>query len=232
MAIIPALSWRIKSPCFDSLPVKIIMYQVAQHYGINPGAMCVYVGPTTPVNLNQGSEEAASESGGYIEINSRDFMAALQRLLVVKFEKFQANGTSNNISGQQQFNPSDSKYSPNRSTTTPGPRGSPIVEKLAEECRRFYICTRLYLSRIADQEFFTEYHTPARISPDVINMLTKLAGDPNSQVREMAIYNIGVIGTPESLEILDPLEKALYDADPLVRAMSCWALGVLGPQIG
>ena len=52
--------------------------------------MCVYFGDQTPLAFVEEPEEGEEEKEeDFIEINSRDFMAALQRLLAVKFDKFQ-----------------------------------------------------------------------------------------------------------------------------------------------
>lgn len=58
------------------------------HYNINPGTMCVYYGNQTPLAFIDEEDKEQVLYEDYIEINSRDYMAALQRLLAVKYEKF------------------------------------------------------------------------------------------------------------------------------------------------
>ena len=50
--------------------------------------MCVYYGNQTPLAFIDEEDKEQVLYEDYIEINSRDYMAALQRLLAVKYEKF------------------------------------------------------------------------------------------------------------------------------------------------
>jgi len=53
--------------------------------------MCVYNGNLMPCAfIEQGmmTDEELPEEDDFVDVNSRDFMAALQRLLAVKFKRF------------------------------------------------------------------------------------------------------------------------------------------------
>jgi hypothetical protein len=79
MAISTVLSWRVRKEEKSALAIQIVPYNIASHYNVNPGTMCIYSGDMTPLafvdkNTPEGEDEPAED---LIEINSRDFMAAL-----------------------------------------------------------------------------------------------------------------------------------------------------------
>ena len=91
MAICSVLGWRVNQDQNPTLKVNIVSYQVAQHSHITPGTMCVYNGNLMPCAfIEQGmmTDEELPEEDDFVDVNSRDFMAALQRLLAVKFKRF------------------------------------------------------------------------------------------------------------------------------------------------
>lgn len=95
MAISTVLSWRVSKDSPSTVDIRIVPYNISDHCHVNPGTMCVYEGDLTPVAFLEDSERENADDS--IEINSRDFMAALQRLLAVKFDKF-----SQRAGGEQQ----------------------------------------------------------------------------------------------------------------------------------
>ena len=199
LAISTVLSWRVPKDPRSRLPIRIVPFQVALHYNVNPGTMCLYRGDLTPLAyleqeslaLNQeGSEQqrepeegaeaysaterqapsrsSRRQSEDFIEINSRDFMAALQRLLAVKLDKFQ--NSADGFTRSHDISPHRHQFTlirlidPSSSSEVPGkdPEGS------------------------------------APISDQVLRALCALTQDENVQVREAAINTIGIIGLPEA----------------------------------
>lgn len=204
LSIISVLSWRLPIKP-KVLPVKIVDFQVAEHYKQNPGTMCIYHGELVPCAFEGILTEKSEES--WVEINSRDFISALHRLLSVKYEKFQT--------GLREKHFSDSW--------------------MTYDIRQEGVLSEFTLVRLIDPSILevSEEKLPLKgVSPEIIKILTNLFFHENSIIREQAISSIGIIGLPEALESADQLIKCLSDTDVQVRAMAAWAIGMLGPNLG
>ncbi|EGR34180.1 HEAT repeat protein [Ichthyophthirius multifiliis] len=198
IAITTVLSWRVQKQEKNKLKIKIVPYSVAQHYNVNPGTMCIYIGDQTPlafIDQIENNQEQEEYEEPYIEINTRDFMAALQRLMAIKYDKFQRE-----FDDHQQMH--DYSQFINQFTL------AKLIDPL-----------------ISQQE---QNEDVPSISLNIIKCLCNLINEENHQVREAAVNTLGLIGLPEAKQAIEPLYNALNDPESQVRAMSAWCLGRLG----
>lgn len=77
MAICTVMSWRVRKHERNALKINIVPFNFADHYNVNPGTMCVYYGNHTPLAFVEEDDNEVNSDDDCIEINSRDFMAAL-----------------------------------------------------------------------------------------------------------------------------------------------------------
>ena len=205
LAIISVLPWRVPIKP-DILSVKIVNFQVAEHYKQNPGTMCVYHGELIPCAFEGILSEDKEKP--WVEINSRDFISALQRLLSVKYERFQANLRD------KIFGSAWCKY----------------------DIKFNGLLSEFLLVKVIDPDALENLNSHkmvlSGISPEIIKALSSLFFHENPLVREQAISSMGLIGLPEALEASDQLIRCLSDQEPQVRAMAAWAVGMLGPNVG
>jgi len=205
LAILSVLAWRVPLRP-EVLDIRIVNFQVAEHYKQNPGTMCVYHGELVPCAFEGILSEETERP--WVEINSRDFISALQRLLSVKYERFQ-NGLRDKI-----FTNAWTRY----------------------DVRLNGLLPEFILAKVIDPDVLQDLHPNKSIkrgvTPEIIKALSGLFFNENPLIREQAISSMGLIGLPEALEASDPLIKSLSDPEPQVRAMAAWAVGMLGPNIG
>lgn len=194
-AIISALAWRIHDT--NPLEIRIEEFQVAEHYKQSPGTMCLYYGSLIPCAIEENKQE-----NNYIAINSRDFIAALQRLLTIKYEKFQLVLREKNLKNNNLYNVK--------------------VNGIAKD---------LILTRLFDQNLHSS-NTSKIISPEIIKGLISCLSDENPQIRDQAINSIGIIGLPEGLIAFDHLIKCLSDVEAQVRTTAAWSIGIIGINQG
>jgi len=167
--------------------------------------MCIYSGSQKPLSQIYIDGEANEPSNDNIQINSRDFLASLQRFLGIKHQEFS--------SGESE---------------------TPIAFENLEEIQNFNKYNHLILSDfLRDQDKETEQNSPsnASISQNIIKTLVLAYQDRNSVVRESVVHALGLIGLPEALEALETLDKALYDSEGQIRSLAAWALGRLGEVV-
>lgn len=184
MAISTVLSWRVAGESASSIAIRIVPYNISDHCHVNPGTMCVYDGDLTPVAFLEDAErEVANDS---IEINSRDFMAALQRLLAVKFDKF-----SNRL-------------------TTPRSDSQLLTARNLSSFASLFSLIQLIDPSSVPQSSST---TPPITSSVIKALQGLLSGDENAQVRETAVSTLGLIGMPEVEASVESLYAALSDSE-------------------
>ena len=205
LSIISVLPWRVPVKP-EVLAVKILNFQVAEHYKQTPGTMCVYHGELIPCAF-EGIISDEKEKP-WVEINSRDFISALQRLLSVKYERFQA-----------------------------GLRDKVYVSLwMKYDIKTNGLLADFHLLKIIDPDTLEEYKSHKNalkgISPEIIKILSNFCFHENVTIREQAISSLGLIGLPEALEASDQIIRCLSDQEPQVRAMAAWAVGMMGPNIG
>ncbi|KAL4445474.1 hypothetical protein ABPG74_004548 [Tetrahymena malaccensis] len=227
MAISTVLSWRVNKNEKNKLGIRIVPYNIAQHYNINPGTMCIYFGNQTPLAF---VEEDYDIEQDYIEINSRDFMAALQRLLAVKYDKFQATQE-----GYQQQRHNYSAFlndftlvkliDPSVNSEETNPQISQNIIKA--------LCSMLNDENAQVRE--TSVSTLGLIglpeAQQAIEPLYESLKDPESQVRAMAAWCLGRLGEVNPPKVAKRLIQLLKDNYWKVRTAACVSIGSLGSQI-
>ena len=206
-AICNVLPWRIERFDRSMVGIQIIPYKVSQHYQSNPGTMCTYSGSLKPLSQSGIAGELSSETEEIIEINSRDFLASLQRLISLKYQEFTSKDKQNT-----------EKVSPN------------LFFQNSEELRNFNNANHLILADFLTNQGQKE-EAPLQlpqVSTNIIKSLIQAFNDRDSTVREAVVHAFGLIGPPEAADALEILDKALYDTEGQVRALAAWALGKLG----
>lgn len=173
--------------------------------------MCTYIGPNDPV-----TEIEENKCEGYVQVNPRDFLAALQRLLNTKNLANEEIALSHPLVAYQFVLETFNLQNVNPSYVPFDPSLLPVNKQ--------------QLNR-TDQE---------RISLAVIKALGNALEDEVVAVRETVASSLGnyfkcIIGTislPEEIDALDTLLTNIKDPDSNVRAMRAWAIGRLGPHAG
>lgn len=209
-AICSVLPWRIDRFDRSKVTIRVVPYQVSQHYQCNPGTMCIYSGNLKSLAQVEIAGEIF-EGEDAIEINSRDFLASMQRLITLKYQEF-------SLKENQSLNSSLA------STFT--------SFKNSEDFKNFDNFNSLILADFLSSNDKAEEEEapvpPAAISSDIIKGLINAYGDKSALVREAVIHALGLIGPPEASDALETLTRALYDPDGQVRAIGAWAIGKLG----
>ena len=189
-------------------------YQVSQHYQQNPGTMCIYFGSLRPLSNIEISGENPEEAEGSIEINSRDFLASLQRFLSMKYHEFLA------------------KENPNADPNIMSSSDSITTGRFLEDIKSYNNFSSLVLVDFLENKVKEDAdilnQPPPEISSNIIKSLIATYNDKDAIVRESAVHALGLIGLPEAADAVDVLTKALYDPASEVRAIAAWALGKLG----
>jgi len=187
-----------------------VPYKVSEHYKSNPGTMCTYLGSIKPLSQLgiAGDLSSSSQTEDLIEINSRDFLASLQRLISLKYQEFNTQEKQNALSEKI----------------------SPSLLHNSEELRNFNNASHLILADfLTNQEDKEDAHTRhPQVSSNIIKTLIQIFNHKDSGVRESVVHAFGQIGPPEAADALEILDKALYDTEGQVRALAAWALGKLG----
>jgi hypothetical protein len=173
--------------------------------------MCNYVGDNNPI-----TEIEENKCEGYVQVNPRDFLAALQRLLSTKNLANEDIILSHPLLPYKFVLETFSLHNVN-------PSYSPFDPSLLPGSKQ-------QLNR-ADQE---------RISLAVVKALASALEDEVVAVREtvasslgkLPLHHIGTISLPEEIDALDALLANIKDPDSNVRAMRAWAIGRLGPHAG
>jgi len=173
--------------------------------------MCTYLGSLKPLSQLgiAGEFPSSSQTEDMIEINSRDFLASLQRLISLKYQEFSTKEKQSTLSEKV----------------------SPSLLHNSEELRNFNNASHLILADfLMGQEDKEDVPTklPQVVSSNIIKTLIQVFNHKDSAVRESVVHAFGLIGPPEAADALEILDKALYDTDGQVRALAAWALGKLG----
>lgn len=145
---------------------------------------------------------------GYVKVNPREFMIAVQRLVNVK-----------GIYDEEVI--LSHTYCQYKSLL-----GSLNLSTVNNSCFPFdpSVCLQ------ADEA--VNINEREQISQLVIKALANSLNDEVAAVRETAASSLGTISLPEEFDALDSLIAGIKDPDPNVRAMKAWAIGRLGPTAG
>lgn len=166
-----------------------------------PLVMCEYVGRSCPV-----AELEENKCEGHVQVNPREFMIAVQRLVAARGLYDEEVALSHPYSKHKSLLESVNFANIN-SWSLPF---DPSVCSQAED----------------------DINEREQISPMVIKALANALNDEAAAVRETAASSLGTISLPEEIDALDSLISGIKDPDPNVRAMKAWAIGRLGASAG
>jgi HEAT repeat protein len=173
-----------------------------------PGSIVRYIGPCAPVPFVDESEEA------YLEVNSRDFLASLQRL-VRQEDEVDLKGIFPN---QAPLPPGDAIFDEFSGISTDAI--SALVFSLRDEFEGVRETSTYALGFIGLPE-----------AADAVSALTRTLTDPAPQVRTMAAWALGRLG-PSAWSAAPALLTSLKDTYWKVRTAACIALSTTGQNIG
>lgn len=207
-------------------------YSVAKNL---PGSFCTYYGNVSPFIENKNltieqlldmddfndqmeletNPSLQNQQEEYLEVNTRDFLAALQRMLLVKYDhsspRLVHNGNSNTI---DNINFKLSK--------------SDVVDKYAQ----FFDLSNVNTQENNSQTDINLHETGKfYISEEIIIALMKCLKDYSPKVREAAATSLGIIGLPEALLSIDGLINSINDEDVNVKSKAIWAIGRIAEGI-
>ena len=165
-----------------------------------PGNLYTYIGKVSPI------ESSEREFTDHLEVNSRDFLAALQRMLMIKHD---------------HSNPKLTHYKPLN-----------VLDELIILIKKKYKSSKFDdLLHSTTEEFDLlkgfDQKNQKNISESVISALGVCLNDENPSVRETAVSSLGIIGLPEAILCLDKIIDLINDRDVNVKSKSIWCLGKL-----
>ena len=265
-AIANCFSYRIpKNPKYLDIKLdKNDIYSITKNL---PGSFYKYHGKICPVIemnnkqieelLNEeeegnelNSENKVSSEEEYLEVNTRDFLAALQRMLSMNYDysfpqlvhnrennynsldklnlDYLNQQTENNVNDENEEKEKDEK---NENEIRE-------LEPLNKYISFFQIPSQNMNKKNDNNNTNTENNTSNSnnndllddnnnylVTEDIIKSLSHCLKDYNPKVRESAARSLGIIGLPESLLSIDGLIENINDEDVNVRSKIIWAIG-------
>ena len=201
MAAAGALCWRLPS---RPKQLEIRLVNESLKYQLMPGSMCKYIGPCTPVVLQEDSESL-------LEINIQDFLSSLQRWI-----------RSENTA---EVFPSLSKFHVNEETTA-----DDKSEISISAVRTLAAALRDEFEGVRETSAYALGFIGLPEAAEAIDALTKLLRDPSAQVRTMAAWAIGRLGSV-AYKAGPSLIALLRDSYWKVRTAACISLASAGHNI-
>lgn len=191
--------------------------QLFEDEGSNDISVSLSLNEINKIKINRTPTITNSE---YLEVSTRDFLSTLQRLLPINFDSFLRNNdycsynssVLNSINVEYSSSDYISKYS-----------NLYICKKAINNDSSLNCSSSYYNKRI---EIDNDYYP---ISNNVIRILTKSLKNPLAKIREESAIALGMIGSPEAMNAIDQLSKAIEDKDANVKAKVLWAIGNLCP---
>ena len=249
-AIANSFSYRIpKNPKY--LKMKLDKNDTYANSNNLPGSFCKYHGKISPViemNTKQiedlleeeeEDDEIKTEENlqnqnedEYLEVNTRDFLAALQRMLSMNYDHENPQLVHNR---ENNYNTLD-----NLNIHTTQKENNENENQDEEE----------QVNELSNYETLNKYASffelPSNDNPntsndildengnylvteDIIKALTHCLKDYSPKVRESAATSLGIIGLPESLLAIDGLIDNINDEDVNVRSKIIYAIGKVAP---
>lgn len=228
VAIASVLSYRLpKKPKY--LDIRLDSndtYSITKNL---PGSFCTYYGKVTPYvyfekeieGIDGPNEEKSNPNGevqeDYLEINTRDFLASLQRMLVMNYDH--SNPQIVHSGNPNLLEDLELEKKQNNS------------EILAKYAVYFEISSNIQGSNAHLEHFETDENGKILISEDVIRALCHCLKDYSTAVRDTAAGSLGQIGLPESLLSIDYLLDSVKDEDVNVKSKIIWAIGRIAPGV-
>lgn len=205
----------------------MIPYQVSQHYQHNPGTMCIYYGSLKPLSQVEIEEGPQQEIKDVIEVNTRDFTAALQRLLTLKYKNFsfsegqfsEANLDKSILTEYSiyQFLTQQLEKQPEQPGQIPTQIVKALMAALGDQVASVREAAVNAIGLIGLPE-----------ASDAVEGLIKALYDQEAQVRATAAWAIGKLGSHSTQRAHKRLLELLKDQFWKVRTASCVALGYVG----
>ena len=158
--------------------------------------------------LFRSIEMEENKCEGYVQVNPREFLAAIQRLLSMK-NIFNEEISLSHSSTPYQF------VLETFSLLNVNPSYAPFDPTLFPETNNQ-----------------VDLNERERINLSIIKALGNALEDEVVAVRETVASSLGTISLPEEIDALEPLLRNIKDPDSNVRAMRAWAIGRLGPHAG
>ena len=182
-------------------------------------------------------------SEDYLEINQRDFLAALQRMIQIKYDHrdpqliLDDNNEFNFLDHLQLklMKNDDESYEDNRENEIIQENRKPGLNR---DDPNYYIIKynsilgiKTDISQENDSNLEGIDLDHEYISEDIIKALGKCLSDFSDKVRDAAATSLGVIGLPESSIIIDDLVPHLKDKNVEVKSKIIWDIGRIAPAI-
>lgn len=167
-------------------------------------------------NTLENIQENTSTQEEYLEVNTRDFFAALQRMLFMGVDhsspQLVHNGFPNSLDNI------DLKASDNN---------------LIEQNFQFFDLSNVKATVDQSNEIL-QVDDAGRyyVSDEAVKGLVRCLKDYSAKVREAAVTSLGIIGYPEALPAVDGLVDNINDEDVNVRSKIIWAIGRTAQGLG
>lgn len=204
MAAASALCWRVpKRP--RQLDIHLVTQSLMYEEMRFPGSLCRFVGPLVPVILQEANEEA------YLEVNSRDFLACLQRYV-------RQEGASAVFPHQPQL--------PGLNSTLTEEKEQVSVEAVKALC----YALRDEFEGVRETATYALGLIGLPEAADAAPMLARLLFDVSPQVRTMTAWAVGRLGSA-AWQAGEPLIALLKDGYWKVRTAACIALAAVGQSV-
>jgi HEAT repeat protein len=201
MAASGALCWRVPSRP-KQLEIRLVNENI--RYQLMAGSMCKYIGPCTPVVLKEDQE-------ALLEINVQDFLSSLQRWI-------RSENTQDVFPNLLQF-----KVNLENTIDDKSEISIPVVRALSSALRDEF-------EGVRETSAYALGFIGIPEAADSIESLTKLLKDPSAQVRTMAAWAIGRLGSV-AYKAGPALISLLKDSYWKVRTAACISLASAGHHI-
>ena len=213
-------------------------YSISNHL---PGSFCTYHGKICPFIENKNltieqlleneeyidspemntNELLNDNEEEYLEVNTRDFLAALRRMLVMNVDhshpRLVHNGQANtvdNINMKIVSNELIEKYFQLLD-----------LSEINEQATEIDDNNNINTNNNQESDMTVNETGHYFLQQDIIKSLSKCLKDYSVKVRETAATSLGLIGLPEALHSLDALIENINDEDVNVKSKIIWAIG-------
>jgi HEAT repeat protein len=188
-------------------------------------------------------------SDDYLEINQRDFLAALQRMIQINYDhrKPQLILDENNefnfldhlkIIPDKKDKENNEEYENNEYNEENEIKQENQKAELNIHDQNYYIIKynsilgiKTDISQETDSDLEGIDLDHEYISEDIIKSLGKCLSEYSDKVRDSAATSLGIIGLPESSIVIDDLILHLKDKNIEVRSKIIWGIGRIAPAV-
>ncbi len=197
-------------------------------------------------HLNKVLNMINDTSEDWIEINQRDFLAALQRMIQIQYDHknpqliFDDNNSFNFLDHLKLTNSIQNNEDENNNDNDNDNNDSNVIkEEKSNINNNIFFYVRKYnnifdLKVVGQNEnedlegIDTEHEY---ISEEVIKALGKCLSDYSVKVRDAAATSLGIIGLPEASIAIDDLIDNINDDDVNVKSKILWDIGRIAPAV-